>query len=158
MKMLSRNACTSKGQSGVAMVEFAVVLPLMLLLILGVAEFGRAFMQYNVLTKSVRDGARHLAQYALFGSSGTVNIDSQLVFETQNLVVYGNSAGAGSPLLDDFSAGQVAVGDAGGGDVRVDASYPYQPMFGPALTTFGFGPSIPTTFTMQASVTMKAIP
>lgn len=140
------------------MVEFAIVLPLLLLLILGVAELGRAFMQYNILTKTVRDGARHLAQYAPFGSSGTLNINAQLELETKNLVVYGNSLGLDSPLLADFSTGQVTVLDAGSENVRVDASYPYQPLYGPALTTFGFGSSIPVGFTMQASVTMKAIP
>jgi Flp pilus assembly protein TadG len=158
MKKLVMDSSASKRESGLAMIEFAVVLPLMLLLILGVAELGRAFMQYNVLTKSVRDGVRHLAQYAPSGSSGTIDIDAQTMSETKNLVVYGNSAGAGNPLLDGFSPGQVTVVDAGGENVRVDASYPYQPVFGPTLPTFGFGPAIPVTFTMQASVTMKAIP
>jgi hypothetical protein len=158
MSMYALTPFTVKRQSGVAMVEFAIVLPLMLLLILGVAELGRAFMQYNILTKAVRDGARHLAQYAPFGSSGTVNINAQLVLETQNLVVYGDSAGVGIALLEGFSPGQVTALDAGSENVRVDASYSYQPLYGPALTTFGFGSSIPVNFTMQASVTMKAIP
>ena len=50
---------------GVAAVEMAVVLPLILLLLFVTAEIGRGFMQYNTLTKSVRDSARYLGQTLL---------------------------------------------------------------------------------------------
>ena len=40
------------------MVEFAIVLPVFLLLLLGIVEFGRAFMVYQVLTNAAREGAR----------------------------------------------------------------------------------------------------
>ena len=40
---------------GIAMVEFVIVLPICLILLMATAEFGRAFMQYNTLTKAVRD-------------------------------------------------------------------------------------------------------
>ena len=56
-------------QYGLAMVEMVIVSPLLLLLIFGVAEMGRAFYQYNTLTKSVRDGARYLSGEAILGST-----------------------------------------------------------------------------------------
>jgi hypothetical protein len=37
------------GQRGLALVEAAIVLPLLLLLLLPVVEFGRAFIQYSTL-------------------------------------------------------------------------------------------------------------
>lgn len=139
------------------MVEFAAVLPLILVLILGVTEMGRAMVQYNTLTKAVRDGARYAAAYALLGSTGTVNINTQLQTEVRNLVVYGNTGGTGSPMLIGLVPGQVSIVDAGGGEVRVDANYPYQPVTGPTLQTFGLGSSTPLAFNMQASVSMRAL-
>ena len=44
-----------RGQS---VVEFALVLPLLLLIVFGVTEFGRAWMTLNVLTAAAREGAR----------------------------------------------------------------------------------------------------
>lgn len=48
---------------GVAAVEFALLLIPLVLLVFGVAEFGRALYQYNTLAKTVRDSARMLSQY-----------------------------------------------------------------------------------------------
>lgn len=43
---------------GVAAVEFAVIAPLLFLLILGIAEFGRMMMVQQILTNGAREGAR----------------------------------------------------------------------------------------------------
>ena len=44
-----------------AIVELAVVLPLLLTVILGIVEFGRAMMVSNLLTSAAREGAREAA-------------------------------------------------------------------------------------------------
>ena len=51
-KRVRRNA---KGQ---AVVEFALVLPLVLLLVVGMLEFARAWNLHQTLTDAVREGAR----------------------------------------------------------------------------------------------------
>jgi len=43
---------------GQALVEFAMVVPLLLMLLLGVYEFARAWNVYEVLTDAAREGAR----------------------------------------------------------------------------------------------------
>jgi Flp pilus assembly protein TadG len=43
------------------MVEFAIVLPLLLLLVTGIIQFGLLFNKYITLTDAVRSGARSLA-------------------------------------------------------------------------------------------------
>jgi Flp pilus assembly protein TadG len=48
------------GRSGQALVEFALALPLMLLLIFGVLEFGRAFQIKIVLENAAREGVHYL--------------------------------------------------------------------------------------------------
>ena len=49
---------SSRRESGQALVEFALIAPLLLLLVLGVVEFGRAWNAYQVLTDAAREGAR----------------------------------------------------------------------------------------------------
>lgn len=139
------------------MTEFAIVLPVLLVLLFGVTEIGRLIVRYNALTKAVQDGARYAAAYALLGTTGTVNIDAQLETEVRNIVVYGNKAGTGSPVLAGLQPAQIQLVDAGGDQIRVDAAYPYQPLFGSALPNFGLGSSIDASFVMQASVSMRAL-
>ena len=45
-------------ESGQALVEFALILPIFLLLLLGIVEFARAWNIYEVLTDAAREGAR----------------------------------------------------------------------------------------------------
>lgn len=50
-------------QRGVAAVEFAFILPIMLLIFAGIAEFGRTFWYYDALAKATRDGARIMSMH-----------------------------------------------------------------------------------------------
>ena len=47
-----------RGEDAAQLVEFALVLPMLLLLILGIAEFGFIFQRYEVVTNAAREGAR----------------------------------------------------------------------------------------------------
>lgn len=46
------------GVRGQSVLELALILPILLMLVFGIAEFGRAWMTLNVLTGAVREGAR----------------------------------------------------------------------------------------------------
>lgn len=147
-----------KRQGGVAVVEMVITTPLLLLLLLGISELGKGFVQYNTLTKSVREGARHATKTALLGTTGTVLISPQLEAETRNLVVYGNVNGTGQPQLPAFAVDHVSVRDAGNELILVQADYPYQPLFSPVLETFGYGPDIDTSgVALTASILMRAL-
>ncbi len=43
---------------GAALVEFALVLPLLLVIIGGIVDFGFLFQRYEVVTNAAREGAR----------------------------------------------------------------------------------------------------
>ena len=47
-----------KGQDGQAMVEMALILPILLMLCLGIFEFGRIMGSFMVINNLARDGAR----------------------------------------------------------------------------------------------------
>lgn len=58
-KKLNRKALeNNKGQS---LVEFALIAPLLLLLVIGIAEFGRAWMTRNIMTGAAREAVRMFA-------------------------------------------------------------------------------------------------
>lgn len=86
-----------KRQTGVAIIEFALILPFLLLLSITTAEFGRAIWQYNTLTKSVREAARYLS----------IQTPGTRITEARNLLVYGNLDGTGTPLTRGLTEAQV---------------------------------------------------
>ena len=47
-----------RGEQGQALVEVALVLPVLLILMLGILEFGRAWYTKQVVTDAAREGAR----------------------------------------------------------------------------------------------------
>ena len=47
-----------RGNRGQSVIEFALVLPILLLVLFGITEFGRAWMTSNILTSSAREGCR----------------------------------------------------------------------------------------------------
>ncbi len=47
-----------RSERGAVLIEAAIVLPLLLLVVLGIMDFGRVFQRYEVLTNAAREGAR----------------------------------------------------------------------------------------------------
>ena len=54
----SRRSRRDDPRRGQALVEFALVVPILLLLLLGIVDFARAWNVYEVLTDAAREGAR----------------------------------------------------------------------------------------------------
>ncbi|KQQ90911.1 TadE/TadG family type IV pilus assembly protein [Arthrobacter sp. Leaf137] len=52
---------SKESERGAAAVEFAILLPLLLMLVLGTIEFGRAYNAQITLTNAARDGVRVMA-------------------------------------------------------------------------------------------------
>lgn len=146
-----------RSKRGVATIEFAICAPILLLLLLATAEVGRVLFQYNTLTKTVRDGVRYACSNASVGTTRIVDITTQVASETRNLVVTGNTAGTGSPLLPGLTVGDVEVEDAGNGFVSVEVNYDYTPMLGASLPTFGLGDPINLAIPLTATVVMRAL-
>ena len=124
-------------QRGAVILEFALLLPLLLVMTFIVTEFGRAIMQYDALTKSVRDAARYLS----------VQLPGTHTAEARNLVVYGNPGGTGAPLVSGLTLAQVpepqwqlagSVPQIATVTVRVDG-FTFRPLVGKAFG-LDFGP------------------
>ena len=91
------------NQKGAALVELALILPLLLLLTFITTEFGRAMFEYNAVTKSTRNAVRYLS-YQTPGNPIAVAV---AVTEARNLMVYGNLLGTGTPLVRGLTLANV---------------------------------------------------
>ena len=97
-------------QRGVAAVELGIVLTLLVTIVFGITEFGRAMYQYDALTKSARAAARYLAVYD--------SADPAVQARTRCVAVFNNpdcSAANATPAAPGLTTANVdvAVGTAG---------------------------------------------
>src|ERR1700682_2155511 len=91
-----------RRENGTQMVELAIALPMMLILLGGLAEFGRFFYTYTTLTNAVRGGARHACKWEK-GASWTVP-------EVSKMVVYGDfSDTSNGPILPGLTTANVQI-------------------------------------------------
>lgn len=89
-----------RTQHGAALIELALITPMLLLLTFITTEFGRAVYEYNAVVKSTRDAVRYLS----------VQTPNTHITEARNLIVYGNTAGTGAPLARGLSLSNVPAG------------------------------------------------
>jgi Flp pilus assembly protein TadG len=100
-----------RNQRGQTMTELALVLPILVVLVLAIAQFGVAFNNYVTLTDAARAGARVGAV-----SRNASNPSSACTSAVQNA--------AGSLTLSSLSVSCSSSWTIGS-DVTVSASYPY---------------------------------
>lgn len=98
-----------RDDRGLQLVELAIALPIMIILFAAVAEFGRYYHAYTTLAKGTRTAARYLATASANGTGETgldgINDDAA----AKNLVVYGNIAGTGSPIVNGLTVDKVVI-------------------------------------------------
>ena len=56
--MATMTMARRRGERGQAIVELALTLPLLLLVVLGIFDFGLMFQRFEVVTNAAREGAR----------------------------------------------------------------------------------------------------
>jgi Flp pilus assembly protein TadG len=69
MKEISNRKIRSRKEKAQGMVEFAMTLPILLLLFFGIIEFGRLLFFYSVVVTSAREAARYGSAAGNAGSS-----------------------------------------------------------------------------------------
>ena len=142
--LLQAGRTVKRAEAGQSLVEFAIVLPVLLALVIGIFEFGRAWNVYQVLTNAAREGAR-LAVVPTTQSEGDV-------YERINDYL-GNAAldiDQGTINLENFHAGT-------GTPVSVHVEYPYEFQFlGPIVAFLGDGSgTAPGSITLSTTAVMR---
>ena len=101
MQLKAIKLCKHKLQTGLAAIEFVLILFSLLVLGFGVFDFGRLLYQYDTLTKSTRDATRYLAAVvrppaSAYQSDATY---SAAVSSARNLALCGTISACGSNAL-----------------------------------------------------------
>ena len=108
-----RRSNRRKRSRGVAMLELAIVLPILIMLLLGIIEMGRVMMLNNVSTNAVREASRRAIRQGMTNAEvlSTVNgyLDAGGVSQTGRQVYIRNSAGASVDLTTIKSHQMVSV-------------------------------------------------
>ncbi len=118
-----------RSEKGQNLVEFALVVPLLLLIVIGIAEFGRAWMARNILTGAAREAARVAAVNSTPGAA--------------------RSRGLEILTSASMPTGDISVVDSGAayGTVTVTATYLFP------ITVAGFIPGLSDSSIMLTSTT-----
>ncbi|WP_417534628.1 TadE/TadG family type IV pilus assembly protein [Marinobacterium stanieri] len=153
-------------QTGLAVVEVTLVLPVLLILMLATAEIGRVLYQYNTLTKAQRNGARLLATHLNYGQQSSLSdcptlggsLPDDLLNRASNLIVYGAEEGGATPVLSGLTTSDVGFcEDTLSNVIQVHLSYDFAPMMFNSLPTFGAGDDISLNFTLDSSISMPVL-
>jgi Flp pilus assembly protein TadG len=128
-----------RSDRGAELVEFALVTPVLLLLGLGMTDFGLMFQRYEVVTNAAREGARAAATGA----------SNQQVAG----IVGAYLTGGGLTTAATVTIDPVTIGNPPLNAVRVSVAYPNGGFFIAPIATF-FGSSV-QAITLRSTATMR---
>jgi len=138
----------SRCESGAELVEFALALPLLLFVVLGILDFGMMFQQYEVLTNAAREGAR-IAVLPDYQINRQSNVDTRV----NQYITASFLSGGASVTVAPVTTSNVSIGGNCMTTVTVTVTYPHQFIF-----VAGIGSYFGSTFgikNLNASSTMR---
>lgn len=68
-----------RSERGAELIEFALVLPLLLLVVLGIVDFGFLFQRFEVVTNAAREGARLAVLPGYSSGSPTSDVETRVL-------------------------------------------------------------------------------
>lgn len=128
----------ARYQRGQSLVEFALLLPLLLIILLGVVDFGRVYFAYVSVTNAARNGA----EYASASTEKAADLDGirqAALADTENLL---NT----TPTNPDVSA-ETGLDSQGKTYASVTVSYTFE--------TLVSWPGMPHSVDMERTVRMR---
>lgn len=132
MRRIERAVRKRRYENGTSVVEMAFVLPLLLLLVFAIGDFGIAYTRWNSLTNAVREGAR--AGVVFRAPCNVATVETEIETTIAN---FATSAGLDGAMINTT----VLAACAGTGtQLTVTSTIPYNYIAMSALG--GFAPSI----------------
>jgi Flp pilus assembly protein TadG len=155
MKFLARLRILCKANDGTALVEMALVVPVLLLLVFGAVDFGRAYYVKIEVTNAAHAGAEYGSQYPK-DTAGITTAAKQSASDLSNLTVptiaYGCECSDGSSYSANCAATLTCASSSSRGTnvvnrVQVTATSVY--------TTLVPWRVIPSSFTLTSTATIR---
>ena len=137
-----------KNERGSALLETALTLPLVLLLSVGIFEFGRAYQMFQVMTNAAREGAR----VAVLPGS----LDTDVTARVQAYLAAGQIANTSSATIAIDHTKTVSIGGNNAPATQVTVSYPFSFMvLNPVAQLVVHGTTLGSSFTMTTTALMR---
>lgn len=126
-------------EHGQSLVEFAVILPVLMLIVLGTIDLGMGFKTYIALTNAAREGGRWLTIHPTdqAGARARIEEEAERVGLEDGVIIEDGYSVSFSPNKANYAAGE---------KVTVNVAYEYEMLFGSIIGM----DSIP--FTAQATM------
>jgi len=136
----------ARGQErGAALIEAALTIPLLLLVAVGIFEFGRAYQTWQVLTNAAREAAR----YAV--TPGATADNAQTIAQTYMTNGALSEAESAAVAVDQAVPLPGGVGNA----TTVTITYPFSFMYLQPIAALVSGTPAGAPLTMTATTTMR---
>lgn len=136
------------GERGTAIIETAMTLPMLLLVSVGIFEFGRAYQTWQVLTNAAREGARVAVLPTVDPGAAEARV-----------LEYMQAGGLPNARLDEVSVTTIDLslgGAATASGSQVTVNYPFEFMvLQPVAQLITSGSLTGEPFTLTASAAMR---
>lgn len=140
------------GESGQALAEVAIALPLLLLMLIGIWEFARAYQIQQVVVNAAREGAREVVLPNRF--EGTPQETGTVATATATANAYLASGNVPCPSPPCVSI--TGTDNSAGNPMTVQISVPYTFNFiGPVIRLVTGGSGGPGDITLSSTATMR---
>jgi Flp pilus assembly protein TadG len=106
-----------KSERGAALLEAAITLPMLLLIAVGIFEFGRAYQTWQILTNAAREGAR----IAVLPDPTPGNVETRV----RDYMQAGQLSEAGTAAVDVNRSATMTVNGAPVSVSQVSIDYPF---------------------------------
>jgi Flp pilus assembly pilin Flp len=146
MAAVTRTAARWSDESGAELIEFALVLPLLLLVLLGIVDFGFLFQRYEVVTNAAREGAR----VAVLPGYGDGDVQARV----DQYLTAGGLTAAHPPAVIGHPAG-VAVSGYCSAVTTVTVTYPYTYSFVAGIAGYFGASGLAARSTLTATAEMR---
>jgi Flp pilus assembly protein TadG len=143
----SRAARTSR-ERGQALIETALTLPLVLLISIGIFEFGRAFQTWQVLTNAAREGAR----VSVLPGVTVQNVETRV----RDYMTAGHLTNVSSASVSVVRNAQINMGSGPVSASSVSVDYPFSfIVLNPVARLVVRSSNVGTPITMSAAAVMR---
>ena len=140
-----------KREDGSALVEFALILPILVLLLVGMMEFGLILYNQHVITNASREGARFGIVAATDRKDATEITDVVEHYCLNNLITFGTALPVTEVKVFDSDGAEITTDAASfSDDLRVTVTFEYK-----FLVLPNFIGSLAGIMNLRAETTMK---
>ncbi len=140
---------TENREKGASAVEFALVLPVLIVILFGIIEFGFILYDKAVITNASREGARRGIVYRVDDAGAPISVPASVISSTVTSYCssYLVSLGTGTSTPSTTITGNCSVP---GSSLTVNVNYPYS-----FLVLPNFVGAIPSAITLSGITVMR---